>query len=127
MLAQELRKEEAEVRRAIAAKLEKDKELGGDNAIGTIQPSAVQTIDYSTNERKRRRWDDDSQGQKGDETPVASKSDWDKADATPIARAGGFGEETPGGHAITSSAKAASSRWDVTPAAADGNATGIVF
>lgn len=83
MLAQELRKEEAEVRKAIAQKAEKDKEHGGEAFVNTLAPSIVQTVDYSTAERKRRRWDDDA-GKGGDETPVVSRSDWDKADATPV-------------------------------------------
>ena len=125
MLAQELRKEDAEVRRAIAQKMEKDKEQGTSSNID-FAPSVVQTIDYSTTERKRRRWDDDSHA-KSDETPVVSKSEWDKVDATPVIRAGSMGEETPGGSrggVSSSSVKAPSSRWDVTPAATDGNATG---
>ena len=73
MLAQELRKEDAEVRRAIAQKMEKDKEQGTSSNID-FAPSVVQTIDYSTTERKRRRWDDDSHA-KSDETPVVSKSE----------------------------------------------------
>ena len=43
------------MRRAIAQK-EKD----GD-ATSSFAPSVVQTVDYSTTERKRRRWDDDAQ------------------------------------------------------------------
>eukprot|EP00596_Hydrurales_sp_CCMP1899_P009694 CAMPEP_0119038932 /NCGR_PEP_ID=MMETSP1177-20130426/8140_1 /TAXON_ID=2985 /ORGANISM="Ochromonas sp, Strain CCMP1899" /LENGTH=1295 /DNA_ID=CAMNT_0007002149 /DNA_START=75 /DNA_END=3959 /DNA_ORIENTATION=+ len=125
MLAQELRKEEAEVRKAIAKQTDKDNGQGGDSALAVMQASVVQTVDYSTAERKRRRWDDDSQG-KDDATPVVSKSEWDKTDATPVVRRGG--EETPGGSMLVpSSAKTPSSRWDVTPAAGaatPGNATG---
>ena len=124
MLTQELRREETEVRRAIALQQEKG-EQGG--SATTFAPSAVQTVDYSTTERKRRRWDDDTQT-KGDETPVVSKSEWDRVDATPIMRAGSAGDETPGGGGgvglSSSSVKAVSSRWDVTPAVSDGNATG---
>ena len=123
MLAQELRKEEAEVRRAIAMKNEKDAAEGGDSSAISVAPSVIQVVDYSTAERKRRRWDDDSQG-KGNETPIVSKSDWDKVDATPTQRISHAGEETPIGGASSSSAKPSSSRWDVTPAATDGNATG---
>lgn len=125
MLAQELRKEEAEVRKAIAKQADKENGQGGDSSLAVMQASVVQTVDYSTAERKRRRWDDDSSGT-GDETPVVSRSDWDNVNATPVVRRGG--EETPGGSMLVpSSAKTPSSRWDVTPAAGaatPGNATG---
>jgi splicing factor 3B subunit 1 len=126
MLAQELRKEEAEVRRAIANKNEANSAQGGDSSAITFAPSIVQVVDYSTTEKKRRRWDDDAQV-KGAETPVISKSEWDKVDATPLLTGRVTGDETPSGvrgSASSSSAKAPSSRWDVTPAATDGNATG---
>ena len=126
MLAQELRKEEAEVRRAIANKNEANNAQGGDSSAITFAPSIVQVVDYNTTEKKRRRWDDDAQV-KGAETPVISKSEWDKVDATPLLTGRVTGDETPSGvrgSASSSSAKAPSSRWDVTPAATDGNATG---
>mmetsp|Transcript_14475 Transcript_14475/g.21768 ORF Transcript_14475/g.21768 Transcript_14475/m.21768 type:complete len:1246 (+) Transcript_14475:160-3897(+) len=92
MQAQALQKEETEVRKAIAKKVE-DAKAGNGAVDSDVAPAA---------EKKRKRWDDS-----GSETPVVSKSEWDKVDATPAA----------------SNGSGASSRWDVTPAAPSGAAT----
>mmetsp|Transcript_26884 Transcript_26884/g.45370 ORF Transcript_26884/g.45370 Transcript_26884/m.45370 type:complete len:1276 (+) Transcript_26884:130-3957(+) len=98
MLAQELRKEEIDIRKAIAKKMEDDNtSSNGDSSGQNGVPAVV--------ERKRRRWDDAGAGS---ETPVVNMSEWDQTAATPAASSGlgsnALPTETP-------------SRWDVTPAA----------
>lgn len=104
MLAQELQKEESEVRKAIAKKLEEEKESGGEGQ----QPLR------EAEGRKRRRWDASSSSAAAAETPVVDMSRWDKSSSS----------ETP---SATSSSLASSSetpsRWDVTPAATTANGT----
>ncbi|CAM9771926.1 unnamed protein product, partial [Ectocarpus fasciculatus] len=103
MQAQELRKEEAQVRKAIEKKLEDEKE--SENA-----PALV----------KRRRWDDAN-------SDAAKPSEWEASDATPVASArGGVASATLSRWDVTPAAGTAvkaRSRWDETPAAANGEQT----
>lgn len=93
MRSQELRKEEAKILATVA-----DKDFAA-NGLSDQISSVV--VDVSALARKKRRWDDD-----GESTPAAKvgmkASDWDGADATPIA----YGQTPSMGV----------SRWDVTPA-----------
>ena len=103
MLAQELRKEEIDIRKAIAKKLEDEKD--GSSSNGGESGSAEREKEVpAVVERKRRRWDDAGAGS---ETPVVNMSEWDQTAATPAVSSGmassGSSQETP-------------SRWDVTPA-----------
>lgn len=90
MIAQELKKEEAEVRKAIAKK--------------GAEKSEVVSAEAPVVERKKRRWDDSSADA---ETPAFSRSDWEASEATP-------------GRLVSSEALKSAptpSRWDITPAA----------
>lgn len=109
MLAQELRKEEAEVRRAIAKKLD-----GSDiDRSGTIPSNGDTTNHTSINEiggnnlnvpRRRRRWDDEA-----GETPLLAGN----FESTPNLMGRGGTDFTNSNNVIV-----ATSRWDVTPSAA---------
>ena len=105
MLAQELRKEEIDIRKAIAKKKEDE---GSNGAVNNGVSKDIDTVGQV--ERKRRRWDDNGGG---GETPVVNMSDWDKTAATPSATSG-----------VTSSSHPSEtpSRWDITPAVTGGGA-----
>ena len=146
MLAQDLRKEEAEVRKAIAQKMTKDGVDGSASSssssssadVASRRPTTSASVDSNVQERKRRRWDDDSgsgdgsTAGKGRGTASGSAvSQWEQIGATPSISAGGIGDETPGASLSAGTSKVAptpsssSSRWDVTPAAsAEGGTVG---
>lgn len=109
MIAQELQKEEIELKRAIAKKEKEESENGHSNV--TLMASSVQAV--TAPPRRRRRWDDAAA------TPLVanaglsaevSRGGWDQADATPMAVTV---DVTPG-----ATNRVVASRWDVTPAAA---------
>ena len=114
-----MRKEEAQVRKLIAQKLEDAKNSG--------EALPVQ-------EMKKRRWDDASTNAA---TPLVNGSDWDGADATPAPHRGlqAHNDSDSSSSILTSSkwdttplvtngaAKAVRNRWDETPAAAGVSAT----
>lgn len=100
MIAQELGKEELELKKKIAKQAE-----GGSEAIEMTESSIV------LGEKKKRRWNDSAA-----ETPNIVKSDWDSVEETPSFSSRASAEEaTP-----VSGQVVASSRWDVTPVATDG-------
>jgi splicing factor 3B subunit 1 len=126
MLAQELRKEEIDIRKAIAKKTEEENANGSSGDVTGVQNGIPAVV-----ERKRRRWDDAGAGS---ETPVVNMSEWDQTAATPAPSAGqGAGTlpaETPsrwdvtpatGGTGATTKAR---SRWDETPVASSGSSSG---
>ena len=89
MLAQELKKEEIEVKRAITKKLQEE---GADSKVLMPVPQGES--------KKKRRWDE------GDATPMAA-SEWDHTDDLPKAKS--KWDETP------NEASKPKSRWDETP------------
>lgn len=101
MMAQELRKEEEEIKKIISKKVE-EKVLDGDFVEKTY--SEIKSSS-SVLERKRRRWDENS---KNDETPSISSSDWDNVEETPNVAIGKNDQDAL-------KAQQASSRWDITP------------
>ena len=114
-----MRKEEAQVRKLIAQKLE-DAKNGGEA--------------LPVQEMKKRRWDDASTSAA---TPLVNGSDWDGADATPAPHRGlqAHNDSDSSSSILTSSkwdttplvtngaAKTVRNRWDETPAAAGVSAT----
>lgn len=102
MMAQDLRKEEIDVRKAITKKMDEISQGKNDNSID-IAPNDV---------RKRRQWDDSST------TELQIPSEWeDNAIETKISS--NVYDETPNGAVAKTT-----SRWDITPA--DNNAGGKV-
>jgi splicing factor 3B subunit 1 len=102
MMAQDLRKEEADVRKSISKKMDEISQGGNDNSID-IAPNDA---------RKRRQWDDSST------TELQVPSEWEN-DVIETKCISNVYDETPNGAVAKTS-----SRWDVTPA--DNNAGGKV-
>jgi len=113
MIAQELQKEEIELKRAIAKKDKEESE--GVHSDVSVAPSSVQVV--AAQPRRRRRWDDAAATPLVSNTGFSaevSKGGWDAPNATPV---GSSVQATPG-----ASGQVAASRWDVTPAAPGGQA-----
>lgn len=109
MQAQELRKEEIEVRKIIAK--QQENENGKPVASSSLLASSVAVVP----EKKKRRWGD--AGDAAGATPVVGQSDWDSVEATPKLGGAGVEEMTPGGTKL-------GSRWDVTPVVTNGSGAG---